>query len=208
MVNAVEVYRSSVQVLWGSVVNATSYTISCSDGKTTVMQLIEGSENETVVPGLFGNTTYSCCVSSTTTNGESEGICTNITTSLDEDDQCATVSTITVTASNPTTMITSRGTPSSSLNRIAAPSSDSTGTVPISSSSLTISSTNFPSSSESVSPVASWIGGIVIGAVIVAVIALALLLVLGLVWYRGHFGKRNGRIKKDSSAVIVNSRIE
>ena len=162
--------HSSVNLSWGpamldnnnNTITIDHYSINCTDNQITITQSVVGSKKESIIHSLQNNHTYTCCVYTVTiSDGESKGACINVTTLPLDEIICTVFETQYVTV----------GASSAEV----LPSSTETA----------------DSSSQSVSPVASWIGGIVIGAVAAVVAILVVLLSLKLMWKKTQGRKSN-----------------
>ena len=151
--------HSSVKLSWGpamldnnnNTITIDHYSINCTDNQIAITQSVVGSKKESIIHNLQNNHTYTCCVYTVTiSDGESKGACINVTTLPLDEVVCTVFETQYVTVG-------------ASSAEVLPSSTESAG-----------------SSSQSVSPVVSWIGGIVIGAVAAVIAMLVILLFLKL----------------------------
>lgn len=198
--------QPSLTIAWSNVNSSLHYTVYCIDELlTTVSQVINGSDNETILYGFLGNTSYTCCVSTFTQDSmrDSSPTCANITTSSTPKLQCnynnnndeiistetsiqLFTTTVTTTVAKSVETSTIYVTSSSSIHiisSIAISSSTSVSTSPLPSTSNTITITTETNNLGSNSLITSWVGGIVTGAVM-GVLCAGLILTMGLICYR------------------------
>ena len=178
--------HSSVNLSWGpamldynNTIIIDHYSINCTDNHITIIQNIVGSKKESIIHNLQNNHTYTCCVYTVTiSDGESKGTCINVTTLPLDEVVCTVFETQYVTVG-------------ASSAEVLPSSTETVG-----------------SSSQSISPVASWIGGIVIGAVAVVIATLVVLLSLKLMRKKmqGRKSSNDNQMHNNNNSDTENTR--